>query len=258
MPVANALKEREIFFKPVSLYDLWFCVDDRGSDLLEPYIKVPGGLAFFASIMACGDYLRGVPIEKIKDNVAKLHQEARKLGLKIGIHFDDKHQSNSDTVGCGYIGHRQGIMTASSTKQEVIAATTSSLMPNLDNINLNLALDTYGQLGESGLYTKVTPKQVVDTAINAKAPTMTVKGNHYPDSIGIINLRTGTTFDNNEAIKSGLTAYVYDHWAFMQAADLMPSLASEDRDLRESLAIVNAITTFLILNISPDNIHVRN
>ena len=87
---------------------------------------------------------------------------------------------------------------------------------------------------------------------------MTVKGNHYPDSIGIINLRTGTTFDNNEAIKSELTAYVYDHWAFMQAADLMPSLASEDRDLRESLAIVNAITTFLILNISPDNIHVRN
>lgn len=252
----NALDARDSFFKPVSLYDSWFCVDDRGHNLSKQYVKIPGGVGFLATVMACVDLKRGVTITDIRSYITKIANEAEDSGLKIGIHSDNNHGFNSSGIGCGYISKRQGIMTAASGKSEVIAATSSSLMPNLESINV--ALDSYGQLTQSGLYTDVTPKEIADTAVNNGTPTMLVFGEHNPDSIGVINLKKDTTYDNNEAIQKSLPAYCYDHWAFMEGADLIPSLAKQDRKLQESIAITDAVATFMYLGIEPENIFVRN
>ncbi len=256
------IASREQFFNPIDLRANGYnCGDDQTSDW-QLYAHIFGGATFLGySTMILGHINEPIAVESLESSTASAIRQLASRGYQHqGVHSsvsaEGGHyfqtQRTEGGLGCGYIALRRDISQLISEQGESILAEMDQLLPHLfADEGKNFARQVVAAHGYFATNPTVLgqPRQIALSAIREGATPMLVDGGHTATD-GIINLESGTTFDNNSSVAAGLPTYDHDLWASNDLLAQLPATTNYSHDQLTTASLVDIIGTMRALGVT--------
>ncbi len=250
------------------------CGDDREIDYSNPFIHIFGGALYapyLSMVLTVANNPETTPPNFIETVNSLVPYMVSSLNLKLGVHSDSNNEHNNHTinindpsiesVGCAFAQKRQAISFFISENSNLVLGIAKKLREELfqeeQDIEIAKSIFMAHKLVSGSLASqKVSGRDLVRKALELGVNQSIVLGEHLAQR-GIINLKSNTSLDTNQANQNNNPSYEHDSWAVLEIFKALRDIMPFDTKKLEMADLIDVIGIMLALGVKEDRIEIR-